>query len=57
MGLKRSAYVVYNPETELWEVWQLTEAEAFLLDVDYYGVDVALENLHWEPDIYNEGDE
>ena len=45
MTIKRSVHVVFNPKTNKWEVWQLTEMEAFLLDEDYYGVEVALHNL------------
>lgn len=45
--IKRSQYVIFNPESELWEVWEMTPAEAFLLDLDRWGAQTAVENMGW----------
>lgn len=46
--IKRGVHVIYNPDTDKWEVWKLTPAEAFDLTQERFGVGVALENLNFD---------
>lgn len=48
MDIKRDVHVIYNPDTDQWEVWELTPSEAFDLTQERFGVGVAIENMNYE---------
>lgn len=45
--IERGVHVIYNPDTDRWEVWELTPLEAFNLTCERFGVDVAIYNMNW----------